>query len=186
MRMNIPLTTIAKLAIGLLLLTAVGVQTVRLADERADHQTAVARYQGERVEAIKLTAKAETEQREEFERRIKEKDRAIEQAQAKQAIAAAAARNADAAGKRLRESTEGLVERARQACRGTDAGQGSTPADDPIGVLADVLGRIDQRAGSLAKYADAARIAGEACERSYDSLTPEKKERRADHATHRQ
>jgi hypothetical protein len=48
-------------------------------------------------------------------------------------------------------------------------------ASDPIGVLADVLGRADDRAGKLAEYADAARTAGQACERAYDSLTPPSK-----------
>lgn len=38
-------------------------------------------------------------------------------------------------------------------------------------VLAELLGRADDRAGSLAAAADAARIAGQACERSYDALT---------------
>ncbi|WP_441616160.1 MULTISPECIES: DUF2514 family protein [unclassified Cupriavidus] len=41
----------------------------------------------------------------------------------------------------------------------------------PIGTLADVLSRADQRAGILAGYADVAGIAGQACERAYDSLT---------------
>lgn len=46
----------------------------------------------------------------------------------------------------------------------------SPPAGDPIGVLADVLGRADHRAGILAAYADSARIAGLQCERSYQAL----------------
>lgn len=170
--MNIPITTIAKVAVGLVLLTAVGVQTMRLSDERADHQTDVARYQGERVEAIKMTAKAETEQREEFERRIKEKDYVIEEARAKQAKADAAARTADGARQRMLTERDQLVARAREACRGANTGSGSEATDDPIGMLADMLGRIDERAGILAKYADKARIAGEACQRQYDSLTP--------------
>ncbi len=43
-------------------------------------------------------------------------------------------------------------------------------AGDPILLLADVLGRADQRAGDLAQYADAARVAGQKCERDYDAL----------------
>ncbi len=38
------------------------------------------------------------------------------------------------------------------------------------GVLSDMLGRADQRAGELAKIADQSRIAGEACQREYDYL----------------
>lgn len=60
-------------------------------------------------------------------------------------------------------------------CRGTAAdpgpGAASAPATDPGGMFADVLGQLDARAGLLADYADSLRAAGEACERSYDSLT---------------
>lgn len=54
------------------------------------------------------------------------------------------------------------------------AASGSPPAADPLGVLADVLGRADDRAKVLAAYADQARIAGLACERSYDALSAAK------------
>lgn len=43
---------------------------------------------------------------------------------------------------------------------------------DAIGVLADVLGRVDERTGVLAEHADRLRIAGLACERAYLSLSP--------------
>ena len=45
-------------------------------------------------------------------------------------------------------------------------------AADAIGVLADVLGRADRRAGILASYADAAHAAGLKCQRDYEALTP--------------
>lgn len=48
---------------------------------------------------------------------------------------------------------------------------GGTAAGDPIGVLVDVLGRCEARERVVAEYADAARIAGTACERAYDALT---------------
>lgn len=54
------------------------------------------------------------------------------------------------------------------------AASGSAPATDSLGMLADVLGRADDRAQKLAAYADQARIAGLACERSYDALTAAK------------
>ena len=43
-------------------------------------------------------------------------------------------------------------------------------ASAPGLVLADVLSRIDDRAGELAELADRAIIAGKQCERSYDAL----------------
>jgi hypothetical protein len=79
----------------------------------------------------------------------------------------AAARAAAAgAAERLRQRAQAAVVSARAA-----AAAGSAPAGDPIGVLADVLGRADERAGILAEYADRARVAGLACQRSYEALT---------------
>jgi hypothetical protein len=73
--------------------------------------------------------------------------------------------DADAAGRDLRVRLAGAVAAARAA-----SAAGGEAAGDPIGVLADVLGRADERAGVLAGYADEARTAGLACERSYDAL----------------
>jgi hypothetical protein len=76
-----------------------------------------------------------------------------------------------------RASHDGLQQRAAviaaRGCRAaSDPGTGgaSAPASDPAGMLADVLGQLDARAGLLAEYADRARAAGEACEQSYDTL----------------
>ncbi|ARL48226.1 hypothetical protein BOC50_36555 [Burkholderia pseudomallei] len=51
------------------------------------------------------------------------------------------------------------------------AAAGSPATGDALDLLADVLGRADQRAGDLAEYADRAHIAGQQCERDYDALT---------------
>lgn len=150
---------------------AAGVQTVRLAGEKADFAEARTAWANARTEAARLRTKAETEERNEETRRQLEKDNATKDALAKVTVANAAAVRADRAAVSLRESTDALVARARQACGGTNPGPGGTPAADPVGVLADVQRRADERAGVLAKYADAARIAGQACERSYESLT---------------
>ncbi|MFC4431400.1 DUF2514 family protein [Cupriavidus respiraculi] len=79
------------------------------------------------------------------------------------------ASDAGAAAERLRSRVAELVAASRAGQDSGSAGAGPT-TDDPIGMLADVLERADRRAGLLAQYADAARIAGQACERSYDSL----------------
>lgn len=80
-----------------------------------------------------------------------------------------AARARDAAG-RLRQRVDELVAAARRAgCNPTAGGQRQA-AEDPIGVLAELQRRADERAGILADYADRARIAGQQCERAYDSL----------------
>lgn len=77
---------------------------------------------------------------------------------------------AHAAAGRLSDQLAAFVAAARR--RDPAASGNSAPAGDPIGVLADVLRGADQRAGVLAAYADAARIAGLQCERAYDALRP--------------
>lgn len=68
-------------------------------------------------------------------------------------------------------SLQQRVDQLVAAARHSTANAGSPAAGDALDLLADVLGRTDQRAGELAAYADAARIAGQQCERNYDALT---------------
>lgn len=90
----------------------------------------------------------------------------IDDAKKQAAAAASDADTARAASDRLRGQVAVLQRRARD----TAAARGSQAAGDPIGLLAIVLGELDDRAGTLAQYADASRIAGLACERAYESL----------------
>lgn len=71
----------------------------------------------------------------------------------------------------LRQPAQQLAQRARAACPNPAAASSGPPAGDPIGVLADVLSRADERAGELARIADERGTAGAACERAYDALT---------------
>lgn len=91
---------------------------------------------------------------------------AIQNAKAAQADA----RAADAARRELLARAAALANAARRPGDSNAVG-GSAPAFNAADLLADVLGKIDQRAQELAEFADAAHIAGQACERSYDSLT---------------
>ena len=59
--------------------------------------------------------------------------------------------------------------RTRNACSPAVT-WGSTPAEDPLFLLSELLSRADERAGDLAEFADRAHIAGRACEAAYDSL----------------
>jgi hypothetical protein len=88
------------------------------------------------------------------------------QADAARADAATASRARDA----LRVQLDVFV-RAHRGAGDPGAAGGGAPAGDPIGVLADVLGRADERAGVLAGIADQRGVAGAACERAYDALT---------------
>ncbi|NMV36912.1 DUF2514 family protein [Ralstonia insidiosa] len=91
----------------------------------------------------------------------------------KQAAAAAAdAVAAGAAADGLRARVARLIAAARAASHPTVAGASpGQPGGDPLDVLIDVLSRTDGAAGQLGDYADRLRVAGLACERSYDALT---------------
>lgn len=79
------------------------------------------------------------------------------------ADAAAAAATADS----LQQQVDRL---ARRPARCPAVADGSEAADPAGLLLADLLRRINERAGQLAAYADRARIAGVACEKSYGVL----------------
>jgi hypothetical protein len=126
----------------------------RLDDIRAD----TAARQMRAVEAARIEERRRTvAQQENAEHAAKDRDQA-------RADASAAAAAADG----LRKQLAVYVERARHSTPSA----GSPPAGDAIGVLADVLGSIDDRAGELAKIADERGIAGRQCEADYDALTP--------------
>ncbi|WP_431068219.1 DUF2514 family protein [Ralstonia holmesii] len=95
----------------------------------------------------------------------------------KQAAAAAAdAVAAGAAADSLRTRVARLVAAARTSGHPAFAGAGAgQPGGDPLDVLVDVLSRTDGAAGQLGDYADRLRVAGLACERSYDALTTAKR-----------
>ena len=77
----------------------------------------------------------------------------------------------DAAG-RLRQRVDQLLAAARSAKDPGVAGGGQgKPSGDPLDVLVDVLSRSDKTSGILADFADQLKVAGLACERSYDALT---------------
>lgn len=84
-----------------------------------------------------------------------------------------AAAGAAAASERLQVRVNRLVAAARRAAANLTAGGERAPVDpgDPIGVLADVLGRADKVAGIMGAFAWESRLRGLQCERDYDALT---------------
>jgi len=108
--------------------------------------------------------------RQEEHRRAQAQEEARAHAQEERTIADAGAAGADAAGQRLRDEAGKLA--ATVSCPGTDTaavarGQAATRA---AMVLSELRDRADARAGELAKAYDRARIAGLACEASYNAL----------------
>lgn len=148
-------------AVVALLAVALGVQTLRM-------QRAHAALAEHRAQAAQALTDAVTAARAEEQRRVaahQEVARAAHSATVRARADAAAARSA---ADRLREYAAGLA--AAAACDPAPAAAGASAAGPGL-LLAELLGRADQRAGVLAEYADQARIAGLACERAYDALT---------------
>lgn len=112
----------------------------------------------------------ETNTKESFRRIARQKENQDANV-AEVARARADADGAAAARERLQVRLDRFLAAARRAPADTAAGGQRAPADDPIGVLADVLRRADERAGILAGYADAAAAAGRQCVRDYDALS---------------
>ena len=121
----------------------------------------------DRDQALAITAAGEKARQEEQRRQSavnKEASNAREQNKA----AAVDAGAADAAGERLHVEAGKL---AATACVDPGAAQRGASATRAAMVLSELFQRADKRAGELAAAYDRARIAGLACERSYQSLS---------------
>jgi len=117
-----------------------------------------------------LTAKAAQAVRDRETQWAQAQEKNAYETQSQITAARADADDARRAGDRLQQRVAALVAAARGAAAHPGAEPAVAPASDPIGVLADVFSRADKRAGLLAEYADAARLAGIGCERDYDAL----------------
>ena len=149
------LIPVAAFAAGLILAGAV--QGWRYGEQIADI----------RAEQAQAVADAVTAAREEEQRRINTLEVIADDTRNKLDAAHADAATARTAAAGLRQQLADYRQRTRS--NPTVAG-GSTPAEDPLFLLSDLLSRADERAGELAEFADRAHLAGRACEAAYDSL----------------
>ena len=121
-----------------------------------------------KAQAIAIT-NAGTEARAEEQRRQASVNKEASDAREQNKAATVDAGAADAAGERLHIEANKL---AASACPGDPgAAQRGASATRAAMVLSELFERADKRAGELAVAYDRARIAGLACERSYQSLT---------------
>lgn len=96
----------------------------------------------------------------------------IHDAQVQASASSAAAARAAAARDAFRVQLDAYVSASRGPhYPGPASGSEAISGGDPIGVLADVLGRADARADITEGVADARRIRATACERAYDALS---------------
>jgi hypothetical protein len=151
-------------------LALIGVKQVQLSTARtatAEARLDLANYKATAAESARLAERAE---RAKDARINTEQRKAFDEAATQILTAQADAADARAAGEQLRLQAQRYADAARRASARAASVEAGAAAADPLGVFADVLGRIDQRAGRLAEIADASRIAGQLCERSYDAL----------------
>jgi hypothetical protein len=125
-----------------------------------------AAYETERADLHQAVADAQQKAREEERRRQEEIENVRTQAQQQIDQARTDAADAGATAGQLRTQ----LARLRAASGHTCAAGGSPATVDAIGVLIDVLEGVESTGREIAEYADRARIAGQACERAYDSL----------------
>lgn len=125
----------------------------------------------EKATAISTAVKAVQDRLDETQRRVTAQEGIIHDAQQQTTRATAAAAAAHRVGDGLREQLVNFVATSRggAGCGDTGTAPGSTAADD-LGVLAAVLRETDGFAEAAAAEADANRIAGLACQRSYTAL----------------
>ena len=126
------------------------------------------------AEAKLQSQKADAQQaaRDEEQRRQLLANQVAKDARDQKAAADADAVGADAVGERLHVEAAKLAAGAGKCTGDTGATERSAAARRAAMVLSDLLQKADRRAGELAKFVDQSRVAGLACERAYDGLTP--------------
>lgn len=164
-----PSTWIAAAAIAGALVLA-GVQTVRLADEKADHAATVATHASAVAKAAQAHATAATEQRDIFEKRIGEKDAIIVAAQNVQAETRIALARSERAAGGLRDDLAAFIARSSQAGGNPGDGAGGEASGAPVRMLGGLFEEADRFAGIVAGALASSRAAGISCEASYQSL----------------
>jgi len=154
------------------LISAIGVQTWRLHSLEASCAMKAEAWAEEREKLANAAQAAEHRQRLIEDQRRQDVERIANDATTRIAAAHAAASAADAARDRMQLAAQQAAAAARRRGSGSHpaaAGSGAA-ASDPIGVLADVLGRADAAAGVYAAIADQRGLRGQACERAYEAL----------------
>lgn len=144
-------------------------QQVRVSHAKAATAAVVAELATTRAQYAQAAQKAEADARAEESRREAEKQEVVDAARKQSEDAIAAVSRADAAADGLRSQLAKYSAAIRSATN-PGAGKGSPPAGAALDLLIGVLQRSDEATGELARFADAAHIAGSACERQYDAL----------------
>ncbi len=148
------------------------VEESRVSAAKLDAATARSEVAAVKAEAATSARLASEAYRAEEQRRALRQKEIADDAETRIAAARSDADAAVAAAGSLRQRAAALVTRGRAtACNPAPAAVGP-PAEDALGVFADVLGRAEARARLLADVADRAHEAGNICVHVYEALTP--------------
>lgn len=153
------------------LLLALALQTYRLAGEQRAHADTRAQHAEHIADLEREAREAVLAARNEERRRTAEVQKAADEAHESLARARADAVAATDAGQRLRNSIAAVTATCGGATGHTGPAGSGTAAIATADLLADVQRRLDEAANGIARFADQARTAGLACERSHDALT---------------
>jgi len=151
------------------LLALLGLQTKRLADQRADTaaaRTELAELRATAAESGRLAERAQRTLEQTWRIRV---DGVIKDGQKQLAAAQADAATAVDAAHELHTQLAAYRAAVRAASAAPAAATGGPPAADPLDLLADLFGRADARAGELARIADDRGAAGAICQRYVDA-----------------
>lgn len=160
-----------RLYLALVAVLGLGYGAGRIQQGRDDAKAYRAEQTKAALDAARSQIKAVDEARLEERRRTQKLSEIADEAKQQVDTAAADAGRARAESDRLRKRVAELIAASRAASNPAAFGaSASQPGGDPLDVLVDVFRRTDGAAGELGEYADRLRIAGLACERSYDAL----------------
>lgn len=135
-----------------------------------DARTDLANLRTANAESARHAEKAEREQERTWTERVTE---AATNAQAQQNTLDPAVADGRAAADRLPDAARTATSRACPRAASASAGP-AEPREDPLDLLADVLHRHSVELVEVGEFADRLRIAGLACEASFDALTVRK------------
>lgn len=148
-------------------------QQVRVSGAQADAAEARSALSADRARyASDALARGEEERKIEAAR-LTENERIAREAQERIKVAEGDARRAAAAADRLRDQVAALLRAKRPTGPSAGAVVSSPPAPAADDLLAGVLDRHSRELVEVGRFADAAHLAGLACERSFDALANE-------------
>jgi hypothetical protein len=148
-------------------------QAIEASAARADAAKTKGEFDAYQLRAEQQARQATEAAALETARRIKTQSEVIHAEVLKTQAVAADGDRAAAADRSLRDETARIAARGRAAAADPAIAADSQAAGAAAALLADLLGQCSQRRTDLALYADRARNAGDACQQSYDALTPQ-------------